>query len=46
MSRRKIALVLAAVIGAVTIQSSSPALASRANGVCGGVEEPPGSENC
>jgi hypothetical protein len=42
---RKIALVLAAITAALTLQSS-PALAARASGVCGGVEIPPGSNNC
>lgn len=47
MRRRKLALLLAAVVGVVGLGAgASPALASRASGVCGGVEIPPGSNNC
>jgi hypothetical protein len=45
--RRKLALLLAAIVGVVGLGAgASPAFATRANGVCGGTEIPPGSNNC
>jgi len=45
MRRRRMALVLALVVGALAVPAG-PALAQRASGVCGGVESHPGSNNC
>ena len=46
---RTIAAVVVAVVAALSLQAG-PALAghssSRASGVCGGTEIPPGSDNC